>query len=258
MGWDISYHPISETQMKDWYFSPLSDRNVAQSLLDKYKFEPFYQQKYLDTLNVALNIKPDSIFDKTHGFCIAIVQGFFETFFYTRGSALSFSQNSLFERYAKPWQEFVATEELSQSVYNRVAENYCSGYFIPYNGVVQLLNDYQQNEEIKAELKHIFSEGRLAVLLKALNYAKEKGVGILEASEVIMPNPFDINKSNCYSNLYHCDLDGVILYQKSALKQIDEIGRDKTPKQPEISVKTQKEIQKKKKSFLQRFFGMFK
>ena len=52
--------------------------------------EDFYAEKYLDTLRVGAETAPDELFDKSHGFYIAVVQGFFRDYYYTRGSAFSF------------------------------------------------------------------------------------------------------------------------------------------------------------------------
>ncbi len=38
--------------------------------------EDFYAEKYLDTLRVGAGTAPDELFDKSHGFYIAVIQGF--------------------------------------------------------------------------------------------------------------------------------------------------------------------------------------
>ncbi len=58
------------------------------------------------------------------------------------------------------------------------------------------------------DLEGLWSNGQLAVLKKALTAAAELGVGLLEATEVVEPNPIRPNESTSYSNLYHCDRDG--------------------------------------------------
>ena len=58
------------------------------------------------------------------------------------------------------------------------------------------------------------------MLKKALTAAAELSVGLLEATEVVEPNPIRPNESTSYSNLYHCDRDGVYLYIDMAMKQI--------------------------------------
>ena len=68
----------------------------------------------------------------------------------------------------------------------------------------------------------------LPVFLNALNLARELGVGLLEATEVVEPNPIDLNRSESFSNLFNCDTQGALIYAEIAAQQIDEaIERDK-------------------------------
>lgn len=55
---------------------------------------------------------------------------------------------------------------------------------------------------------------------KALSVAAKSGVGLLEATEVVEPNPLSPNESTSYSNLYHCDRDGVYLYIDTVSSQL--------------------------------------
>ena len=95
MGYDVSFHPISPEEMQEWYFGPLTwvqqgREEKVLALAAQYGMEDFYAEKYLDTLRVGAGTGPDELFDKSHGFYIAVIQGFFRDYFYTRGSAFSF------------------------------------------------------------------------------------------------------------------------------------------------------------------------
>lgn len=223
MGWDISYHPISEEQMKAWYFDVLEGKTLVTTLASQHDIEGFYQQKYTDTINVALETGADDIFEKTHGYYIAVIQGFFEKYFYVRGGALSFAETDLLQKYFKPWEAIIPENRFTQKIHNHIVENYSSGVYIPKEKVTQLLNDYKNDAEVKAALDELFSHNRIAVFLKALAYADEKGLGLLEATEVVEPNPLDLNSSACYSNLFNCDPEGAHLYQETAMAQFAEI-----------------------------------
>ncbi len=76
------------------------------------------------------------------------------------------------------------------------------------------------------DLGGVWSDGQLAVLKKALVTAAELGVGLLEATEVVEPNPIRPNESTSYSNLYHCDRDGVYLYIDTVSRQIKDAIRE--------------------------------
>ena len=59
--------------------------------------------------------------------------------------------------------------------------------------------------------------------------ARELEVGLLEATEVVEPNPIDLNRSESFSNLFNCDTQGALIYAEIAAQQIGEaIERDKT------------------------------
>ena len=223
MGYDISYHPISEQQIETWYFELLRNPEKIEAISAAHQLEDFYKTKYQDTLNAGRETDKNDYFDKTHGFFIAVVQGFFEQYFYVRGGALSFSKNELLTNYYKRWEDFVQQEFLTNNIGNKLVENYCSGVFIPTEKVAQLIDDYEQNPVIKAELDTLFSDNRISIFLHALQFAKERGLGLLEATEVVEPQPFDLNESKSYSNLFNCDKEGPLLYRKAALQQIQAI-----------------------------------
>jgi hypothetical protein len=105
---------------------------------------------------------------------------------------------------------------------NQIIENYCAGVYLSPKQVVQLLRNLEQDPKVCEDLERIWSNGQLAVLKKALTAAAELSVGLLEATEVVEPNPIRPNESTSYSNLYHCDRDGVYLYIDMALKQISQ------------------------------------
>ena len=91
--------------------------------------------------------------------------------------------------------------------------------------VVQLLRNLEQMPKLREELEGLWSDGRFAVLKKTLTAAAELGVGLLEATEVVEPNPIRPNESISYSNLYHCDRDGVYLYMDTVRRQNEDAIR---------------------------------
>ena len=91
----------------------------------------------------------------------------------------------------------------------------------------QLLRDLEQNKKVLEDLEELWCDGQLAVLKKALTFAVELGTGLLEAAEVVEPDPISPNESTSYSNLYHCDRDGVYLYMDTVSGQLaDAIGKN--------------------------------
>lgn len=197
------------------------------ALAAQYGIEDFYAEKYLDTLRVGAETESNELFDKSHGFYIAVIQGFFREYYYTRGSAFSFllEEKPDYARYFTPWAQVVPTA-FPNPAENRIVENYCSGVYLSPDQVMQLLKDMEQDPKVCEDLERIWSNGQIAVLKKALSAAAELGAGLLEATEVVEPNPISPNESTSYSNLYHCDRDGVYLYIDTVSDQLaDVIGR---------------------------------
>ena len=227
MGYDVSFHPISPEEMQEWYFTPLSWVQQGQeekvlALAAQNGIEDFYAEKYLDTLRVGAGTEPDELFDKSHGFYI----GFFRDYYYTRGSGFSFliEEKPEYARYFTSWEQVVPTA-FPNPAENQIIENYCAGVYLSPKQVVQLLRNLEQDPKVCEDLERIWSNGQLAVLKKALTAAAELSVGLLEATEVVEPNPIRPNESTSYSNLYHCDRDGVYLYMDTVSRQIEDAIR---------------------------------
>ena len=232
MGYDVSFHPISPEEMREWYFTPLTWIQQGQeekvlALAAQRGMEDFYAEKYLDTLRVGAGTAPDELFDKSHGFYIAVIQGFFRDYYYTRGSAFSFlvEEKPEYARYFTPWAQ-VAPAAFPNPAKNQIVENYCAGVYLSPKQVVQLLRDLEQDPKVLEDLEGLWSNGQLAVLKKALTAAAELGAGLLEATEVVEPNPIHPNGSTSYSNLYHCDRDGVYLYIDTVSGQLADAIRN--------------------------------
>lgn len=198
MGYDVSFHPISPKEMQEWYFVPLTwvqqgQEEKVRAFAAQQGMEDFYAEKYLNTLRVGAGT----------------------------GSAFSFlvDEKPEYARYFTPWEQVVPAA-FSNPTENRIIENYCSGVYLSPDQAAQLLRDLERNKKVLEDPEELWCDGQLAVLKKALTAAVELGVGLLEATEVVEPNPIAPNESTSYSNLYHCDRDGVYLYIDMAIRQI--------------------------------------
>jgi hypothetical protein len=271
MGYDISYHPITETEINQWYwgldFTRIIERDytAVNELARQHGIEDFYRQKYTELLDVAVNTQPDDAFENTHGYYIAVIQGLFRKYFYTRGSAFSFLmlEQPDYRKYTKAWEN-ILTSKAENKIHNQLNSNYSSGVYIPANQVVQLLNDYQNDAQVKQHLDNFYSEKRISVFIKALTFAAENNCGLLEASDVVEPNPLDLDKSVCYSDLLNCDIEGALLYQEAAREQLREIEQrenlpeghmEKNSTYQVNNIAPVNEPAAEKKGFFQRLFG---
>lgn len=237
MGYDISYHAIGKDEISQWYFKPLKlaqrgDFEAIAKIAREAGMDEFYVEKYADGFRSALQYGTGGIFNKTHGFHLAVAQGYFREYFYTRGTAFSFlaAQSFKFKPYISDWREVLPAEflaEFSGEIHNEIIENYCCGAYLGADGVQKLLRDYEAGGEVKSAVDEFYAQN-LPVFLKALNSAAELEIGLLEATEVVEPNPIDLNRSESFSNLFNCDTQGALIYAEIAAQQIGEaIERDK-------------------------------
>lgn len=223
MGFDITYHPISEYEIQHWYFDAMNDVSLIEKLALENNIDPFYKGKYEDIILFAKETEPTESFDSCHGRYISLVQGFFRTYFYTRNSAFSFLIDRYpdFKKYTKGWAEVMRCP-IENPVKNKITENYSSGVFIPEDQVGVLLSDYRSDENVRKVLDDFYSNERIAVFIKALEFSKQNKMGILEAAEVVEPNVRELSNSLYYSNMYNCDQEGVFLYIEAGMKKIKE------------------------------------
>ncbi len=227
MGFDISYHPIAKEQMNLWYFNRLpeieqEDFSQLQKIGREAGIDEFYINRYIETMQISSTINPKESFERRHVYPLAVVQGFFQPYFYTRGTALSFllEDKPELRKYITSWNQ-IKPEEITCSVSDCLTENYSGGVFIDAQEVSILLAELKQEGETKDLFSHFFEEN-FKIFVKALQYAKEHNMGLLEASEVVEPNPVELNDTISYSNLYNCDQEGVFIYHTIAMAQIEE------------------------------------
>ena len=231
MGYDVSYHAIGKDEISQWYFEPLKlaqkgDFESIAQIAREAGADEFYVEKYADGFRSALQYGTQGIFNKMHGFHIAVAQGYFREYFYTRGTAFSFlaEQSFKFKPYISDWREVLPAEflaEFSGEIHNEIVENYCCGAYLGADNVQKLLRDYEASGEVKSAVDEFYAQN-LPVFLKALNLARELEVGLLEATEVVEPNPIDLNRSESFSNLFNCDTQGALIYAEIAAQQIGE------------------------------------
>ena len=162
------------------------------ALAAQHGMEDFYTEKYLNTLRVGAETESNELFDKSHGFYIAVVQGFFRDYYYTRGSGFSFllEEKPEYARYFTPWAQ-VAPTAFPNPAENQIIENYCSGVYLSPKQVVQLLRDLEQMPKGAGGSGGALARWTVCSAEKALTAAAELGVGLLEATEVVEPNPID-------------------------------------------------------------------
>jgi hypothetical protein len=230
MGFDVSYHPISIGEMHTWYLDRLpevasGDASGTLAVAKAAGLGEDSTQRLLHIIDKGTNNKPDGSFELGHGYMIAAVQGLFRDYHYTRGSMLSslVGNDGPLTPYTSPLVGPGALD-LPNPSEGVLPSNYASGVWLAPEGVAALLDAYDNDPRIKAAMDETVPAGQINVVLKALRAARDLGVGLLEATEIIEPNPLDLNTSRCVSDLMHCDIEGPLLYEAKAKAQLRAAG----------------------------------
>ena len=235
MDLSISYHPISKEQMTEWYFDAFEDIGVVDTLkvripeeqLRHHKLdevEVYYQDKYKSMIKRSRDLDYDN-FNKWHAYFIAIVQGFFEKFYFVQGSSLSSIIDADFHKtYVTPWEDVVPTDYI-EDLYasNKLQGPFSGGAYMSPEQVKQLLNDYENDSFIKEVLDEQFEGRKIEVLLAALKYASENDQGLLEAAKVIDQSEELFEEPECFSNVFNCDVLSAAVYTSDLAAHFDEI-----------------------------------
>ena len=197
MGYDITFHPISEAQMDAWYFSLLDslakgDTSRLEAVAEEAGMDPFYINKYRDLMKYAAGTPPSERFETTHVFYMA-------------------EEYPLMKRYITPWKD-ILPEGIFPPAQQGIVENYSAGVYLSAEQVKELLSDYERNKEVREAVD---------------DYFMENGAGLLEATDVVEVEPLDLKKTTSYSDLNQCDQEGAFIYQKVARAQISEFMKSK-------------------------------
>lgn len=218
MGFDVTYHPVSELALDHFYFSLLSGHVSVAERCSQYNIDPIFEEKLTDWVRADRLLPTGTCFDSTIGFHAAAAAGIFARFHYLRGSQLS--RLPTITQYTKPWQQIAPQCITGLDVSNRITANYMSGVYVPADRIVQLRHDLHNDPALHAAVASEFPGRHLDVLLAAMDEAIQTGVGLLEATDVLEPDPFNLNATIGAANRLNCDLTGPLIYRDTALAQV--------------------------------------
>jgi len=235
MDYSISYHPISEAQMRTWYYDVFEDIGSANDLTLRIpkeqlknhtleEVEAYYKNKFTTIIKRSRDLDYGN-FNKWHAYFIAIAQGFFEKFYFVQGSALSSILDKAFhETYITNWADVTPSEYIEDLQYtNKVDGAFSGGVYLSAQNVKKLLHDYENDPEIKDLLKDQFEGQKIDVLLAALKYASQNDQGLLEAAKVITQSDQVFEEPSCFSNVFNCDVMSAAIYTTELAAHYDAI-----------------------------------
>lgn len=253
MGWDITYHAFSPDEVKSVYFRGVQTPDHGRQVAADFNLDETDARELCECFAQAAQFGADTPFSKGHAFAMAAVAGYLRKYWYLRGSAFSFliDEHPAFSRYTLDWRNLIPTKFVTPDFQGVIIENYCGGVFLGPDGLRQLQADYLSDEVVKAHMDEFFSHGRLAVFWKAVEFAIEHNLGLIEATDLVVPNPLDLSRTQCISNLGNCEIEGAHLYVQAMAEQLREISQSKANSPPVEPP----QLPPIKKGFFARFFG---
>jgi hypothetical protein len=216
MGWNVTYHPLKENEITECYFAVLENPTLEQGVIQQYALDERSAQRLSEVYQVARESRNEP-FNKSHGFFLAAVAGILRKYWYLCDAAFSFmvKSNSQFETYVTPWTALVPQQYQRGHFDCGITESYCSGFYLNLAGLQKLQIAYAGDARIWAIVEDTFSHGRLAVFWKAVDYAIEHQMGLLEATEIIEPDLHNPHNTHCFSTLLNCEKESLLLYQET-------------------------------------------
>lgn len=223
LGWDISYHPVAADEIRSLYFDGLDDAQHADTLQRRFGINTAAHGRLQQCLHEARQIGASLPFHKGHAFLLAVVAGFVRGHHYIRGGAFSFlAEDAVMKRYIGDWRALIPAPLQFLEISNRLAGNCSGGAYLPLPSLRAIRRDYYRQPYVRHCMDEVFSQGRLVVFWQALDDAIRQGMGLLEASGVVQPNPFYLAASRSLADMDNCHPEGLRLYAQAAA---DQLGR---------------------------------
>lgn len=235
MDLSVSYHPISKEQMREWYFDAFEDIGIIETLKLRIpeeqlrdhsleELEAYYADKYKEMITRSRELDYDD-FNKWHAYFLAIVQGFFEKFYFVHGCSFSSILDTEFhDTYVTAWEDVIPSDYIDGlHVSQKLQGPFSGGAYISAEQVKQLLHDYENDALIKELMDEQFEGKKIDVIIAALQYASKNNQGLLEATKVIEQSEELFQEPSCFSNLFNCDILSAAVYTKELAEHYDEI-----------------------------------
>jgi hypothetical protein len=191
MGFDVTFHPVSPADLQRYCFDVASDPELARVRVAEIAAS---QGKQRDLFDGVLSRLPEFVeeqrqgasqFGSTVAMAAAAVAGYIHPFWYARGCALSFVCDKRPEvaRLITPLPELAAgpIAELSDETGGLLSSNYTAGGVVLPEALPKLA------ELVEEGAFESFDEDCLDSLRRAIAYARERGLGLMEATDLVVP-----------------------------------------------------------------------
>ena len=209
MGYDVTFHPVSQADLQHFVFDvvntpPLAKKRAQEISRDKAKQRFLMEGIFgrLPQFMLELTLGPPSeddlplSFGESIAFAAAAVAGHLHPYWYARGAALSF----LADKHPEVARLFTPLQKIAEGDVAKVklkgqgllGSNYsASGFIAPRNlpKLTRLLDELATRKPRTkvAPLFKVFDEQGLDSLRRAIAYASANGLGLMEASDLVVP-----------------------------------------------------------------------
>lgn len=219
MGLDVTYHPFAPSEVRSLYFDQLGDGEAARRLAQTLELDEDRAIRLQIFLSEGCRDHANKVpFHEGHANSIAIISGLIRKYWYFQKCRFStLLSYPAFRRYVVDWRELVPEgryrDEFTPG--NKVCRQ--CGIFLSPDGLKQLRADYQANELVRSRMDQVFPRGWLPIFWKAVDYAIERDLGLIEAVDLDAPNQYRPVGSQGLVPVCHRDAEGVVLYNQESL-----------------------------------------
>jgi hypothetical protein len=198
IGFDVTFHPIATEELHYFFFDVIADSALAKPRSSQVSTDP-KRQAVVNKLYKAFPhwLAAREQVGSSFAFGAAIIAGFLHPFWYARGQGLSF----LLRRSVLESPElFVPLGRIVQSRLTDLPDTSCgliranesaSGYIPPDRILLaqNLLNSLatRTDDDGRTILDLAFDSDGLKSVRAALHFCAEKNLGMIEASDVVVP-----------------------------------------------------------------------
>jgi len=198
MGYDITFHPIGMDELQHFFFDVVDDASKAKSRAKEISKDPKRQQVVLK-LYQAFPIFIQTKMPIGASFCFgaAVIAGFLHPYWYARGHALTFLAENHLPEFAKL---FVPLGQVGKSSLSEMADksrglirgNESASGVIPPARIAKAQNLLESMAHLRGTaglplLETALDADSLDSLRAALAYCRAKKLGMIEASDVVVP-----------------------------------------------------------------------
>jgi hypothetical protein len=234
VGYDVTFHPVSLGDLQRYVFDVVDHPELAEARAKEIAKTKRKQKDLIDGFSELPGFvkelrQGEAAFGQTIAFAAAAVVGYIHPFWYARGSALTFL---VVGKMVKPAElPIVSLTRVAKGTVAKLTDE--SGGFLSANYTASGVVPPERLDELSALLDRLskrkakpgnaigkaFDEDGLDSLRRGIAYARARGLGLMEATDLVVP----------FANEFYTDADNM---RAHFLKNVDHVepGRPRSPR----------------------------